>query len=71
MPGTEKLTSLLQERSACGIAQWAESSDTNSVMCNSQVSKVTLHALAGKETIWSYKPDVLKSYNLVISALSA
>lgn len=64
------ILSLLWKRSACGIPQWAERSDANSGMCYSQVNKVTLHALAGKETIWSYKTYVFKSYNLVISALS-
>lgn len=44
------ILSLMQEYSGCGITQWAEWSDTNSEICNSQVSKVTLYALAGKET---------------------
>lgn len=44
------ILSLLQECAGCGITQWAEWSDTNSEIRNSQVSKVTLRALAGKET---------------------
>lgn len=70
MPGTEKLTSYhCCKCSACCITRWAEQSDTNSRTGNVQVTKVTLHDPSRKESIWSCKTDVLKSYKLAISTL--